>query len=148
MKKQYHARHDIAFSLLFFQFYAPFGNSLPADCAAILNDLTLRVMNWCAASWFLVGVSPPPWIELPLSLMHRSANHGEANSWSFASIHADFGNSLRAPSLAFSIFSIKMPYPSVGFATHNQAKRVGKLACQGVSADCSASVLRLAKQSA
>ena len=29
----------------------------------------------------------------------------------------------------------------VGFATHNQAKRVCKLACERVSADCSASVL-------
>ena len=61
--------------------------------------------------------------------------------------HAAFGNSLRAL-LAFSIFSINIPYPSVGLATHNQAKRVGKLACQRVNADCSASVLRLAKQSA
>ena len=39
---------------------------------------------------------------------------------------------------AFNIFSIKIPYPSVGSATHNQAKRVCKLACERVSADCSA----------
>ena len=31
---------------------------------------------------------------------------------------------------------------------YNQAKRVGKLACQRASADCSANVLRKAKQSA
>ena len=55
--------------------------------------------------------------------------------------HATFGNSLRVLTLAFNIFSINIPYPSVGFSTHNQAKRVCKLACERVSADCSASVL-------
>ena len=49
---------------------------------------------------------------------------------SFSSIHAVFGNSLRATSLAFSIFSINIPYPSVGSATHNQAKRVCKQSLQ------------------
>ena len=44
-------------------------------------------------------------------------------------------------SAAFSIFSMKIPSTSVGAATHNQAKRVCKLACERVSADCSASVL-------
>ena len=42
---------------------------------------------------------------------------------------------------AFSMFSINIPYPVVGSATHNQAKQVCKLACERVSADCSASVL-------
>ena len=65
----------------------------------------------------------------------------EGQFMGFSSIHADFGNSLRAVWLASSIFSINIPDPSVGFATHTQAKRVCKLACERVSADCSASVL-------
>ena len=51
------------------------------------------------------------------------------------------GNSLRVLTLASNIFSMKMTQSSVGFATHNQEKRVCKLACERVSADCSASVL-------
>ena len=40
---------------------------------------------------------------------------------------------------ASNIFSMNMTYPSVGSATHNQAKRVCKLAYKRASADCSAS---------
>ena len=71
-----------------------------ADLLLQMDELTLRVMNWIACS-----------------TMRVSAIHGEANSWSLASNHADFGNSLRVVWLALSIFSMKIPYPSVGSAT-------------------------------
>ena len=84
------------------------------------GHLCVRIlMNWhsvswidAIASWFLVLRTP--WIELPVFSMRLGAIHGAANSWSFASNHAALGNSLRALSLAFSIFSMKIPYPVVG----------------------------------
>ena len=39
------------------------------------------VMNWCFTSWFLVGIPPPPWFELPLSQCRRQFMHQRCNSW-------------------------------------------------------------------
>ena len=47
---------------------------------------TLRVMNWCFASWFLALRTP--WIELPKIFMHRSANHVRRTIHELCSIHA------------------------------------------------------------
>ena len=56
-----------SYIFLYFRFMPPSAEP------ALPDDLTLRAMNWCYASWFLALCAP--WIELPKTLMHRSANH-------------------------------------------------------------------------
>ena len=92
--------------------------------SALPDSLLRWWMIWHFVSWIdathhdllaeLLCNSSLTWIELPKTLMHRSADHVRRTIHELQLVHADFGNSLRATSLAFSIFSIKIPYPVVG----------------------------------